>query len=157
MDRDRFVPAFTPVIRKPNHYQNRIQFFESWMLSKLMSGNTYILKERDARDVVVRLYVLDPTYVKPLVAPDGGVLYELSKDNLSGIDDDKCDRARVRNDPRHDDAQVSSSVRLVADGTGRAGRRTRPQIQRMSTQFFANAAKPSGALTAPADIPQAGR
>src|SRR5690606_28374236 len=32
------------VIIRPNRYQTRIQFFESWVLSKLQSGNTYVLK-----------------------------------------------------------------------------------------------------------------
>ena len=31
--------AYSPVLRKPNSYQNRIQFWESWMLSKLSRGN----------------------------------------------------------------------------------------------------------------------
>src|SRR5690348_7729179 len=34
-------PAYSPVLRKPNPYQTRIQFWESWILSKLMRGNTY--------------------------------------------------------------------------------------------------------------------
>ena len=50
--------AFSPVLRKPNRYQNRIQFFSSWMQSKLTFGNTYVLKARDNRGVVVALYVL---------------------------------------------------------------------------------------------------
>src|SRR5690349_15110409 len=50
--------AYTPVLRKPNHYQNRIQFFENWVNSKLSRGNTYVLKRRDGRGVVVALYVL---------------------------------------------------------------------------------------------------
>src|SRR5690606_10677645 len=44
-------PAFSPVLRKPNRYQSRIQFFENWMQSKLTRGNTYVLKQRDARGV----------------------------------------------------------------------------------------------------------
>ena len=45
--------AFTPVMTKPNRYQTRIQFFETWLISKLRTGNTYVLKERDKRNVVV--------------------------------------------------------------------------------------------------------
>ncbi|WP_121498048.1 phage portal protein, partial [Pseudomonas aeruginosa] len=37
-------PAFSPVLREPNHYQTPQQFREYWMLSKLMQGNTYVLK-----------------------------------------------------------------------------------------------------------------
>src|SRR5690606_29332165 len=74
--------AYSPVLRKPNHYQNRIQFFENWVLSKLQRGNTYVLKGRDNRNVVTRLYVLDPTLVTPLVTDSGEVYYELRADNL---------------------------------------------------------------------------
>lgn len=80
-------PAFSPILRKPNHYQTRIKFFEQWILSKLVHGNTYALKVRDQRNVVTRLYLLDPQRVKPLVAPDGAVYYQLSRDDLSGLDE----------------------------------------------------------------------
>ncbi len=80
-------PAYSPVLRRPNHYQNRIQFLFCWVLSKLTRGNAFILKERDARNVVVALHVLDPERVTPLVAPDGSVYYELKADALAGIDD----------------------------------------------------------------------
>ena len=43
----------------------------------MLHGNTYVLKQRDERGVVVALYVLDPSKVKPLVTPDGAVYYEL--------------------------------------------------------------------------------
>lgn len=79
-------PAYTPVLRKPNHYQNRIKFFEWWITSKLMHGNTYVLKQRDDRQVVVGLYVLDPHKVRVLVADNGEVFYELRPDNLSKLD-----------------------------------------------------------------------
>lgn len=66
-------PAFSPVLKKPNRYQTRIQFWETYILSKLQRGNTYVLKERDNRGVVVAMYVLDPNRVKPMVADDGSV------------------------------------------------------------------------------------
>lgn len=47
--------AYSPVLRKPNDFQTRIQFMESWVLSKLQRGNAYILKQRDNRGVVVKL------------------------------------------------------------------------------------------------------
>lgn len=70
--------AYSPVLRKPNHYQTAQQFRESWMLSKLQHGNTYVLKGRDNRGVVTRLYVLDPCFVQPMVADTGDVFYQLS-------------------------------------------------------------------------------
>jgi HK97 family phage portal protein len=78
-------PAFSPVLRRPNDYQTRNQFWECWVLSKLSRGNTYVLKVRDNRNVVTSLHVLDPTRVQPLVADDGAVFYRLSSDNIAGI------------------------------------------------------------------------
>jgi HK97 family phage portal protein len=87
--------VYTPVLRKPNDYQNRIQFFQSWLYSKLTYGNTYILKERNARGGIaldgtsngnVRyLYPLNPTKVRTLITPDGAVYYQLGQDLLSGV------------------------------------------------------------------------
>lgn len=150
-----FVPAFTPVIRKPNHYQNRIQFFESWMLSKLMSGNTYVLKERDARNVVVRLYVLDPRYCTPLVAPDGTVMYELSKDNLAGLEKEKVvvPGSEIIHDMMTMKWHHLCGLPPMAPASLAAAHGL--NIQNMSSSFFSNAAKPSMALTAPANIPDA--
>lgn len=71
---------------KPNHYQNRMQFFENWLISKLSRGNTYVLKGRDNRGDVTNLYVLSPDCVQILVSDSGDVFYQLSQDNLSGVD-----------------------------------------------------------------------
>ena len=79
-------PAFSPVLRKPNHFQTRQKFIENWVTSKLMHGNTYALKERDNRGVVTRLYILDPQVTRVLIAPDGSVYYQLSTNRLAGID-----------------------------------------------------------------------
>ena len=80
------VAAFSPVIDKPNHYQTRQKFIEQWITSKLIHGNAYILKERDNRRVVVKLYVLDPQVTRPLIAPDGAIYYQLATNRLAGID-----------------------------------------------------------------------
>lgn len=79
-------PAFSPVLRKPNHFQTRQKFIEQWVTSKLMHGNTYVLLERDNRKVVRRMYVLDPQITKVLIAPDGDVFYQLATNRLAGID-----------------------------------------------------------------------
>src|SRR5262245_4309718 len=78
-------PAFSPVLRAPNRFQTAQQFYESWMWSKLLFGNTYVLKDRDERGVVTSLVVLDPTRVTVLVAPDGAVYYQLQTNNLAGL------------------------------------------------------------------------
>jgi HK97 family phage portal protein len=81
---DRHSP-YAPVLERPNHYQNRIQFLTYWMLSKLMRGNTYALKQRDARGIVTALYLLDPLRVRPLVTPSGDVYYACQQDLLAEL------------------------------------------------------------------------
>ena len=52
---DEDNPAYSPVLRKPNGYQNRIQFFANWMESKLIHGNAYVLKQRDGLFVATKM------------------------------------------------------------------------------------------------------
>jgi HK97 family phage portal protein len=78
---------YAPVIIKPNHYQNRIQFYIYWIISKLTRGNTYALKARDARGIVTDAYLLDPTRVRPMVTPDGQVYYACQQDLLAELTD----------------------------------------------------------------------
>src|SRR3546814_12191368 len=76
-------PAYSPVLRKPNVIQNRIQFWEYWTLSKLSRGTVYVLKQRDNLGVVIRLHILDPQRETPLVADDGPVSYEMKADHIA--------------------------------------------------------------------------
>ena len=146
------APAFSPVIRKPNHYQTRIQFFESWMISKLMSGNAYVLKERDGRGVVVALYVLDPTKVRLLVTADGGIYYELSRDNLSGTTVEKVTvpASEIIHDMMTLKFHHLCGLSPMAPAALAAVHGI--QIQQMSTRFFANSARPGGVMSAPGNI-----
>lgn len=138
---------FLPVLRKPNHYQNRIQFLRHWIISKLLSGNTYVLKERDGRTMVRAMYVLDPLRVKVLTAEDGSVWYELRPDYLSSVEDSiTVPASEIIHDrmPELWHPLVGVSP-LYACGTSvTMGNR----IQSNSTNFFQNAARPSGILTA---------
>jgi HK97 family phage portal protein len=144
-------PAYSPVLRKPNHYQNRIQFWESWALSKLSRGNTYALKARDARNVVVALYVLDPNKVTPLVSDDGDVFYRLATDNMSRLEDDIVVPAR---EIIHDRMNclfhplVGVSPLFAAGCVANLGLK----IEKNSSNFFGNGSQPSGILTAPGAI-----
>jgi HK97 family phage portal protein len=144
--------AFSPFLRKPNRYQNHIQFKQWWAMSKLTRGNTYALKERDARGIVVAQYILDPTKVTPLVTPDGSVYYQLNTDNLSGITESSIvvpaseivhDRMNCLFHPLVGIAPLYACGLAAAQGLS---------IQNQSRTFFGNGARPSGVLTAPGAI-----
>lgn len=148
------IAAFTPVLRKPNRYQNRIKFFEQWIISKLLFGNTYVLKERDRRGVVSAMYVLDPQRVRALVAPDGSVWYKCAPDNLAGIGEETTIPAsEIIHDVMiplyHPLCGVSP---LTASGVAAIQGLT---IQDKSTRFFQNGSNPGGVLTAPGVVDDA--
>lgn len=144
--------AYSPVLRKPNHYQNRIQFFESWVLSKLARGNTYVLKSRDGRNGVQKMFVLDPTRTRPLIATSGDVYYEISTDHLVGITDNKVvvpaseiihDRFNCLFHPLVGLSPVFAAGLSAMNGQA---------IQNSAALFFQNGSQPGGILTAPARI-----
>lgn len=144
-------PAFSPVLRKPNRFQNRIQFWESWIMSKLMRGNTYVLKVRDNRGVVTALYVLAPDRVKVLVATDGSVFYDLAVDNISGIEENiQVPASEIIHDRFNClfHPLVGTSPIFAAGVAATQGL----NIQNNSAVFFGNASRPSGVLTAPGNI-----
>ena len=141
-------PAFSPVLRSPNRYQNHIQFKEHWVLSKLTSGNTYALKGRDNRGVVTALYVLDPTRVQVLIADDGSVYYELNTDSLAGLPEQITvpaseiihDRFNCLYHPLIGVSPLYASALAASAGSRMLGDQS---------TFFGNGAVPSGILTAP--------
>lgn len=144
--------AYSPVLRKPNHYQNRIQFWENWIISKLLRGNTYVLKERDNRNVVTALYILDPCRVTPLVSNSGEIFYRLSQDNLSGIEEASIvvpaseiihDRMNCIFHPLIGTSPILACGVAAMQGLA---------IQNNQTNFFNNLSMPGGILTAPGAI-----
>ncbi|MDE4619626.1 phage portal protein [Sinorhizobium meliloti] len=139
--------AYSPVLRKPNDFQNRIQFMESWVLSKLQTGNTVILKQRDANRLVRKLYVLDWSLVTPLVADDGSVFYQLSADNLAGVEQSVIVPA---SEIIHDrfNCFFHPLVGLSPIFAGGLAAMQGLAIQNDSTLFFQNGAQPGGILTA---------
>jgi HK97 family phage portal protein len=144
--------AFLPVIRKPNRYQTRIQFVSQWIVSKLIHGNSYILKVRDNRSVVVALFVLDPRLVTPLVSDDGSVYYRLGRDPLSELTEDETivPASEIIHDRMlclwHPLVGVSPIYACAASATQGI------RIQNNSARFFENMSRPSGILTAPSKI-----
>ena len=148
-------PAFSPVLRVPNRYQTAAQFFEAWMFSKLLWGNTYVLKDRDARGVVTSLYVLDPCRVKPLVAPDGSVYYELQANDLAGVPADGGPLVVPAKEIIHDRWNCAFHPLVGLSPLYACGGAASQSLamQASSTAFFSGGGRPSGMLTPPAGAP----
>ena len=144
--------AFSPVLRKPNRFQTRQKFIEQWVLSLLSSGNAYILKQRDNRGVVVALYVLDPSRVRPLVAPDGSVYYALQEDDLSRVFEHMP--AVPASEIIHDRVNCLFHPLVGISPIFACGLAATQalRIQKNSVKFFENQSIPGGVLTAPGEI-----
>ena len=143
-------PAFSPVLRQPNSYQTRNQFWESWMLSKLSRGNTYVLKVRDNRNVITDMHVLDPLRVQPLVADDGSVFYRLNTNYLANVTDITVPAREIIHDrfnclfhPLVGTPPVFASGLAAMLGLN---------AQKTSVLLFENNSTPGGILTAPGEV-----
>jgi HK97 family phage portal protein len=146
---------FGAVLRKPNRYQNRVKFFEWWMVSKLINGNAYALKQREpARKIVTALYLLDPTRVTPLVAEDGSIYYQLQRDPLSSLPQDMVvvPASEIIHDvmcplyhPLIGVSPIHACGLAAMQGL---------KIQNNSYKFFSNGSQPGGIITAPPGIKQ---
>lgn len=151
--REIFSPAFSPVLKKPNTYQTWQKFIESWLLSKTgPCGNTYVLKIRDNRNVVVQMHVLNPYCVTPLISPNGSVFYRLGEEWLAGLENEIP--AAPASEIIHDRGPclfhplVGISPLYAAALAAQQGL----SIQGNSEQFFRNKSMPGGIITAPTPI-----
>lgn len=145
---------YDALLRRPNPAQNRIQFWENYFLSKLMRGNTYVLKRYDQRPQVSSLYVLDPSRVQVLVSQDGEVFYQLMQDNWSGIlatngitvpsSEIIHDRMNCLFHPLVGLSPIYAAGLAAMQGLA---------IQNNATKFFTNRSVPGGIITAPQTIP----
>ena len=149
---ETYVNSKSPVLRRPNRYQNDIQFRQWWAMSKLLHGNTYVLLGRDNRGEVTEEYVLDPCGAQVLVSPDGSVFYQFKTDNLTGIEENEV--AIPASEIMHDRMNclfhplVGISPLYACGASAAAGLK----MQNDSAIFFANGANPGGVLSAPGPI-----
>ena len=147
-------PAFSPVLRKPNNYQTIIKFIAMWVISKMIHGNTYVLKGRDNRGVVTRLWVLDPTRVTTLISESGDVFYRLARYDLAELAEEVTVPAR---EMIHDVHFTPEHPLVGVSPIGACGLTTMQglKIQQNSEKFFANLSNPGGLLIAPGAISDA--
>lgn len=150
-------PAYSPVLRKPNAYQTAQQFRESWALSKLIHGNTYILKQRDNRDVVTALYVLDPCRVLPMVTEAGAVYYQLNYPAAQNLLPAQYADKQITvpaSEIIHDRLNTfhHQLIGVPPICAAHLPALKNYKILKSAAEFFGNNAQPGGILTAPAGL-----
>lgn len=140
------------LMRRPNGYQNGMQFMQSVLVSYLTTGNAYIYKVYDNRNLVRELHVLDPRSCWPAVTPDGSIYYRAGMNVLAGMPSGLMIPAR---DIGHIRLPYSPSMPLLGVSPVYAAASSSATGQRIlynSQKFFGNAARPGGFLTAPQRI-----
>ncbi|RXW28967.1 phage portal protein [Enterobacter cloacae] len=143
--------SFDTIIAKPNQFQNTIQFFETWMNSKLSRGNTYVMKVKNNAGKITELRILDPDKVIPLVADDGSVFYQISPDQISGLPTQVTVPAREIIHDRFNclfHPLIGISPIYACGLAAMQGK----HIQESSAFFFKNGGKPSGVITIPGAV-----
>lgn len=142
--------AVPGLIRKPNQYQTRFQFVQHWLLSKLLTGNTYALKAKNSQGLVEKLFILEPSFVTVLVSDSGDVYYQIKRDNLTGNMDVTVPASEIIHDRHaclfHPLVGIGPIYACGYSATmGNA-------IQQNSAGFFKNKSSPGGILSAPGRI-----
>lgn len=139
------------LFNKPNAFQNRIQFLETWINSKLCHGNTYVMKVKNAAGAITELRILDPDKVTPLVAEDGSVFYEINPDNISGLPAQVTVPAREIIHDRFNclfHPLIGVSPIYACGMAAMQGK----HILESSAFFFQNGGKPGGVITIPGSV-----
>lgn len=143
---------YSPVLRKPNAFQTRMEFVLSWLFSLLIDGNTYVLKGRAPDGKVRRMVVLDPRSVEVLVATTGDVFYRLNTYKLAGVERNSVvvpasEIVHHKYMPLNHPLIGCSPLQVAASGAI-AGQ----GIATFAQKFFTNFARPAGVLEAPQEI-----
>lgn len=142
---------FAALYKRPNDYQNQIQFKEAWILSKLSHGNTYVLKIRSGQRIA-SIHVLDPLKVTPLIAENGDVFYRLNEDRMAEVEVGQL--IVPATEIIHDRFNclfhrlVGLSPIFAAGTSSNIGLNSQKNMK----DFFANGSNPGGVLTAPGPI-----
>lgn len=146
-----------PVLRKPNAYQTAQQFRVIWILSKLIQGNTYVLKGRGKNGAVERLWVLDPCRVQPMVADTGDIFYKINYGTASNLlpegypgEELIVPASEIIHDLINPFHHQLIGIPPLCAAYWPAVKNLK--ILRDSTRFFSNGANPGGILSAPAGM-----
>ena len=146
------------VLQNPNPYQTHVDFFAYFLVSLLLAGNAYALLTRDGRGVVKRMDILNPYFVRPLVAETGDVYYQISRSNsLSLVADFQPQEGHYvvpASEVIHHRMMCVDHPLIGVTPLYAAAMSAAMGVKAVSSaaEFFANMARPSGVLSAPGKV-----
>ena len=153
LSRTRLSSSIARLLRTPNPYQTRSDFFLNLMRDLLLSGNCYAIAERNELGTIVAIHPRNNNQVQPWVVPETGeIFYSVMKIDLDrNWDSEQLEKMVPARNVLH--------IRLDTPGHPLIGvtpltgcQYAVPQgiaIQRDSTSFFTRMSRPSGVLQTP--------
>lgn len=151
------------VLLNPNDMQTHVDFFQQLMASVLLAGPAYVYLERDARNVVSSMHLLNPYRTTPVLASDGSRFYEvnyggtpIAYDEEEWAGDWRGGRAVIPSREIMFHRELSSITHplmaLSPLTAALTSAMTGALIQGHQQTFFENMSRSSGVLTAPHKI-----
>lgn len=141
------------VLRRPNSYQSRSDFFLNLLRSELLEGNGVAVAERD-RSTITALHMIPSTYARPMIAETGDVFYHMGSSASYLLPEPPLDAMWPSEDvlhirmqtPRHPligESPILAAALSIQTGNAAAGH---------MAAFFTNMTRPSGYLSSPRTI-----
>lgn len=146
--------AAARVLRRPNAYQSRADFFLNLVRAELLTGNGYAIALEDADFQIESLHLASAPTTFPMIATDGTVFYSVALSDIGQgifgsptllVPADKVLHTRGAA-PRH--PLIGESPILAAQLSVQSGE----AISRHLAAFFQNMSRPSGYLSVPGTL-----
>jgi HK97 family phage portal protein len=149
--------AASRVLRKPNAYQTKSDFFLNLVRSELFQGNGYALAQRNGRGEISALHPVQPASLYPFVSEeDGSIFYQFAQtpigqdfdpvlEDLYRADDVLHVRMHTPVHPLVGETPLLAASLAVDSGNA---------IQTASAAFHTNMSRPSGYLKVPGSLKQ---
>ena len=140
--------AASRVLRMPNAYQTKADFFLNLLRGELLTGNGYALAVRNNRYEVAELHVLPPRSANPQVdAESGEIFYSVGNLQMLPADEQQYDfvpardilhiRMHTPRDPLRGETPITAAMLSVSAGNA---------ISQSQAAFFNNMSRPSGVI-----------
>lgn len=134
-------------MRAPNEYQTSADFLQLYVLSYLLRGNAYAYAPQNGRGEVAELHVLDPRTTRPYIEPETGeIFYRIGQNILAGLPAGAVVPARFIIHHRLPLLPGFPLEGVTPIFAAAASSQVGIQILSQSQSFFANSARPAGAL-----------
>jgi HK97 family phage portal protein len=142
------------VLRRPNNYQTRADFFLNLSRNELLEGNGYAVALDNGDFQIESLHIASSPTTMPMVAPDGTVFYNVALSDIGAgifkqptimVPQERMLHIRMQT-PRHPligESPIVAAALAVSSGEA---------IQAHLAAFFKNMSRPSGYLKVPGTI-----